>query len=70
MPLLGSVAEGLRHDRSAGQVALEVRLRANIRFKVGVAKTKHYVMRVYCAPVVVKFSSAAGFQRTFCDVDV
>ncbi|PKU69877.1 NDR1/HIN1-like protein 2 [Dendrobium catenatum] len=70
-PLLGSVADGLKHDRSAGQVAVEVRARAKIRFKVGVAKTKHYVMRVYCAPVVVRFSPAAGmFQRAFCDVDV
>ncbi|XP_020595443.1 NDR1/HIN1-like protein 10 [Phalaenopsis equestris] len=69
-PLLGPVAEGLKHDRSAGEVALEVRVRALIRFKVGAAKTKHYVMRVYCAPVVVRFSPAEGFQRSFCDVDV
>ncbi|PKA45927.1 Uncharacterized protein AXF42_Ash016954 [Apostasia shenzhenica] len=72
MPLLGSVAEGMKHDRTAGVVAVEVRVRARIRFKVGAAKTKHYTLRAFCSPVVVRFSPQPppAFQRTYCDVDV
>ncbi|KAG0454444.1 hypothetical protein HPP92_025748 [Vanilla planifolia] len=70
LPLLGAVAEGIKRDRSAGEVGLEVRVRAWVRFKVGVAKTRHYKLRAYCSPVVVRFPAPAVFQRTYCDVDV
>ncbi|KAJ3689807.1 hypothetical protein LUZ61_018971 [Rhynchospora tenuis] len=68
-PLLNSVAKDLKHDRSGGKVELEVRVRSRIRFKVGLAKTKHYTLHAYC-PVVVKFSSATNFDRVYCDVDI
>ncbi|KAK8956071.1 hypothetical protein KSP40_PGU001670 [Platanthera guangdongensis] len=72
VPLFVSVADGLKHDRSAGEVGVDIRVRARVRFKVGAAKTKHYVLRAYCSPVVVRFWPAAGwsFQKTYCDVDV
>ncbi|XP_073101420.1 uncharacterized protein At1g08160-like [Elaeis guineensis] len=70
VPLVASVVDNLKHDRSAGAVELEVRVRARIRFKVGLAKTKHYTLRAYCSPVVVHFSSSARFERTYCDVDI
>lgn len=70
VPLLAMVVGNLKHDRTAGDVELEVRVKARIRFKVGLAKTKHYTMRAYCSPVVVHFSSSARFERTCCDVDI
>ncbi|RWW57512.1 hypothetical protein BHE74_00035691 [Ensete ventricosum] len=69
-PLLGSVEKSLKHDRSSGQVGLEVRARARVRLKVGVVKTKHYTLRVYCAPVLVSFSGTPKFDRVYCDVDI
>ncbi|RWV87703.1 hypothetical protein GW17_00050275 [Ensete ventricosum] len=69
-PLLGSVEKSLKHDRSSGQVGLEVRVRARVRLKVGVVKTKHYTLRVYCAPVLVSFSGTPKFDRVYCDVDI
>ncbi|XP_008803434.2 uncharacterized protein At1g08160-like [Phoenix dactylifera] len=70
VPLLTSVADNIKHDRSAGVVELEVRVRASIRFKVGLAKTKHYTLTADCSPVVVHLSKSARFQRTYCDVDI
>ncbi|RWW88923.1 hypothetical protein BHE74_00002174 [Ensete ventricosum] len=69
MPLLSSVATSLKQDRSAGEAAVEVRMRAMVRFKVGLLKTDHYTLRAYCSPVLVRFSSpATQFQKVYCDV--
>ncbi|XP_073111291.1 NDR1/HIN1-like protein 1 [Elaeis guineensis] len=70
VPLLTSVADNIKHDRTAGVVEMEVRVRARIRFKVGLAKTRHYVMTVDCSPVVVHFARSTRFVRTYCDVDI
>ncbi|XP_008807076.2 uncharacterized protein At1g08160-like [Phoenix dactylifera] len=70
VPLLAPVVDNLQHDRSAGAVELEVKVRARIRFKVGLAKTKHYKLTAYCSPAVVHFSSPARFERTYCDVHI
>lgn len=70
VPLLTSVADNLKHDRTAGVVQLEVRMRAIIRFKVGLARTRHYTMTIDCSPVVVHFAQPTRFVRTYCDVDI
>lgn len=70
--LQDQVAKDLKHDKSTGNIGLEVRVRARIRFKVGVVKSKHYKLRVYCTPVNVGFSpnSATSFDRVYCDVEI
>lgn len=71
-PLLGSVSASLKRERAAGATAVEVRVRAWVRFKVGLLKTDHYILRAYCSPVVVRFSasSPAKFEKIDCDVDI
>lgn len=70
--LQDQAAKDLKHDKSTGNIGLEVRVRARIRFKVGVVKSKHYKLRVYCTPVNVGFSpdSATSFDRVYCDVEI
>lgn len=70
--LQDQVAKDLKHDKSSGNVGLEVRVRGRIRFKVGVVKSKRYKLRVYCTPVNAGFSpnSATSFDRVYCDVEI
>ncbi|KAL8217193.1 hypothetical protein R6Q57_024030 [Mikania cordata] len=66
-----NVARDFKLERSSGRVELVVNLKARIRFKVGAWKSRHYHMKVSCAPVMLNFSSSSkGFQRTICDVDI
>ncbi|KAI3716556.1 hypothetical protein L1987_67514 [Smallanthus sonchifolius] len=68
--LLDPIALNLKVESSLGRVELGVKLKARIRFKVGVWKSRHYRMKVSCTPIIVHFSSSSkGFQRTMCDVD-
>ncbi|XP_048139916.1 uncharacterized protein At1g08160-like [Rhodamnia argentea] len=60
----------LRTERSSGAVQLEVRLHAKVRFKVGIWKSRHRLLRVYCAPVLGLFTRARSFGTKDCDVDL
>jgi len=60
----------LKLERSSGDIALDVFIRARIRFKVGLLKTKHRTLRVSCSPVLVNFSKAKSFERAYCDVEM
>ncbi|KAJ7981077.1 Late embryogenesis abundant protein [Quillaja saponaria] len=68
--LYGSVPKDLRREKSSGGIELDVWVKAKIRFKVGVWKSRHRVMRIYCSPVLVHFSKSKGFDRTYCDVEL
>lgn len=69
--LTEQTARDLKMERSSGRVEMEVKLRARIRFKVGGWKSRHYRLKVSCAPIMAHFSSASkGFQMTKCDVDI
>lgn len=78
LTLPGEIIKDLKVDRSSGQLELGVKLKARIRFKVGAWKSRHYRLKVSCAPVMVRFYSSSkgfqktitGFQRTMCDVDI
>ncbi|WOK98916.1 hypothetical protein Cni_G07628 [Canna indica] len=69
-PLLSSVEKSLKRERSGGGVAFEVRVWARIRLKVGAVKTRHYTLKAYCSPVLVRFPSAQEFEKVYCDVDI
>ncbi|KVH90744.1 uncharacterized protein At1g08160 [Cynara cardunculus var. scolymus] len=65
------IARDMKVERSSGQIEMTVKLKARIRFKVGVWKSRHYGMRVTCAPIMVHYSySSKGFQKISCDVDI
>jgi Late embryogenesis abundant protein len=70
--LQDQVAKNLKHDKSTGNVGLEVRVRSRIRLKVGIVKTMRYKLRADCTPVNVGFSpnSATSFDRVYCDVEI
>ncbi|KAK7328002.1 hypothetical protein VNO77_22096 [Canavalia gladiata] len=68
--LYDSVPKDLRLERSSGDIELDVLLRARIRFKVGVWKSKHRIMTIFCSPVFLTFSKAKSFQRTPCEVQL
>ncbi|GER42681.1 late embryogenesis abundant protein [Striga asiatica] len=65
----GSVAKGLRMERAAGQIQVDLKIRAKIRMKVGVFKI-HRKLKAFCGSVTVLFNSTEGFKRVDCDVDI
>ncbi|XP_076960873.1 uncharacterized protein At1g08160-like [Bidens hawaiensis] len=70
VPLPDHIARDLKVERSLGRVELDVKLKARVRFKVGVWKSRHYHMKVSCEHIILHFSSSSKvFQRTKCDVD-
>ena len=64
--LYGSLPNDLRLEKSSGDIELDVLVRARIRFKVGLWKSTHRTLRIFCSPVLVHFSRSKGFERTFC----
>ncbi|XP_045814398.1 uncharacterized protein At1g08160-like [Trifolium pratense] len=68
--LYGSVPKDIKIERSSGDIQLDVFVRARIRFKVGVWKSKHRVIKIFCSPVLVNFSKVKSFERAYCDVDM
>lgn len=68
--LYESVPKDLRLERSSGDIELDVLVRARIRFKVGLWKSKHRVLRIFCSPVLLYFSKAKTFQRAPCEVEL
>ncbi|XP_010267311.1 PREDICTED: uncharacterized protein At1g08160-like [Nelumbo nucifera] len=69
VPLLDSVSEDLRLEKTSGDVELVVRVKARIRFKVGAWKSTKCTMKATCSPVVLHLSSSKVFDRTYCDED-
>lgn len=67
--LFPGVAKNLRMEKMSGEVELEIRMKAKIRFKVGLVKN-HRTLRLLCAPLLVHFSSPRNFDRTPCEVDL
>ncbi|KAJ0021444.1 hypothetical protein Pint_32035 [Pistacia integerrima] len=65
-----SISNDLRRDKSKGEIDLDVRLKAKIRFKVGLWKSDHRTMRIICSPVTIHFSSSKNFERTECEIDI
>ncbi|CAA0813531.1 Late embryogenesis abundant (LEA) hydroxyproline-rich glycoprotein family [Striga hermonthica] len=66
--LYGAVARDLRMERAAREIGVDLRIRANIRLKIGVFKI-HRKLNVLCGPAIVPFNSSKGFERVYCEVD-
>ncbi|KAJ1296370.1 hypothetical protein BS78_01G295200 [Paspalum vaginatum] len=65
-------ARELRHDLAAGEVSVDVRMRARVQFKVAGVRSRHYFLLAFCSPVVIGLSpsSARTFQSVPCDVAI
>ncbi|XP_030451227.1 uncharacterized protein At1g08160-like [Syzygium oleosum] len=64
------VSKNLRTERSSGAVQLKVRVRAKVRFKVGIWKSWHRTLRVHCHPVLALFTRARSFGTKDCRVEL
>lgn len=63
------VSTDLAVQRKSGNIGLVVRIKARIRFKVGIFKLKHYTLRVSCSPVKVRMPLFKNFETAACDLD-
>ncbi|CAL5432241.1 unnamed protein product [Camellia sinensis] len=67
--LTGKVVKDLGLEKAAGNVELDVQMKAKVRFKYGSWKTGHRRLRVFCSPVFVQ-SSKKNSQTTDCHVSL
>jgi hypothetical protein len=72
VPVSAQALRELEHDRAAGEVAVDVRMSARVRFKVGVVWSRHYALQALCSPVVIGLTpaSARSFRSVPCDVAI
>jgi hypothetical protein len=72
VPVSAQALRELEHDRAAGEVAVDVRMRARVRFKVGGVWSRHYALQALCSPVVIGLTpaSARSFRSVPCDVAI
>lgn len=74
VPVGGQAARELRHDLAAGEVGVDVRMRARVRFETGGVRSRRYSLQAFCSPVVIALpppsSSARPFQSVPCDVAI
>ncbi|CAL1404141.1 unnamed protein product [Linum trigynum] len=64
-----SLSKDVRAQRADGQVKVNLRIRARIRFKVGAIKLRHQTVKALCPAVPISFHSGKSFQITECDLD-
>ncbi|KAK9665913.1 hypothetical protein RND81_14G145300 [Saponaria officinalis] len=65
-----NIVRDLKVERTGGEVDLDVKIRAKLKFKVGVWKSRHYKLKALCSPVIVNFSNDTKSQPRDCDVDI
>ncbi|MCE0481743.1 hypothetical protein HAX54_039738 [Datura stramonium] len=67
--LYGDVARDLKTERTSGAVEVVIKIRAKIRFKVGIWKSSHRKLKLLCSPRV-PVSSTKSSQTSPCDLDL
>ncbi|KAF0915742.1 hypothetical protein E2562_038590 [Oryza meyeriana var. granulata] len=60
----------MKKDRWDGNLPVEVHVRAKVRFRYGMVKTRKYTVRASCPSVVVVFASPSSFDRVYCHVHI
>ncbi|XP_068645151.1 uncharacterized protein At1g08160 [Aristolochia californica] len=68
--LMRYVADELNRQKKSGEIKLQIRVKARLRFKVGIVKTGVYHLKAFCSPVVLHFNANKWFERTYCNVDL
>uniref|UniRef100_A0A3Q7IZ80 Late embryogenesis abundant protein LEA-2 subgroup domain-containing protein n=1 Tax=Solanum lycopersicum TaxID=4081 RepID=A0A3Q7IZ80_SOLLC len=68
--LYGDIARDFKTQRSGGNVEVEVKIRAKIRFKVGAWKSSHRKLKILCTPTVNYSDSRKNYKSFPCDADV
>lgn len=68
--IYGDIARDFKTQRSGGEVEVEMKIKAKIRFKVGAWKSGHRKLKILCTPRV-NFSNSRKNSKSFpCDVDI
>ncbi|KAJ1280329.1 hypothetical protein BS78_04G223600 [Paspalum vaginatum] len=64
------VEEGIKRERTAGKLTVDVHVVAKVRFRYGVVRTRKYTVRSSCPTVAVDFASPTSFHRVYCHVHI
>ncbi|XVF46794.1 hypothetical protein PTKIN_Ptkin03bG0056900 [Pterospermum kingtungense] len=70
LALSPSTFKDLKVEKSSGEIEVDVRFMAKIRFKVGIWKSNHRVLRILCSPVTVHFSLDKHFENVPCEAAI
>ncbi|XP_022152939.1 uncharacterized protein At1g08160 [Momordica charantia] len=70
VPLYNSVSKDLGLEKAAGEMDLDLWIKAKIRFKVGIWKSGHQTLRIHCSPVIIYLSKSKPFNETTCFAEV
>lgn len=57
----------LKVEKSSGEIEVDVHFKAKIRFKVGLLKSNHRILRIVCSSVKVHFSMKKHFEKVPCE---
>ncbi|RCV07687.1 hypothetical protein SEVIR_1G269800v4 [Setaria viridis] len=64
------VQEGIKRERTAGKLTVDVHVVAKVRFRYGVVRTRKYTVRASCPAVAIDFASPTSFHRVPCYVHI
>ena len=64
------VEEGMKKERTAGKLTVDVHVVAKVRFRYGVVRTRKYTVRASCPAVPIDFASPTSFHRVNCHVHI
>jgi len=64
------VQEGIKRERTAGKLTVDVHVVAKVRFRYGVVRTRKYTVRASCPAVTIDFASPTSFHRVPCNVHI
>ncbi|KAE8691816.1 putative Acyl-CoA N-acyltransferase with RING/FYVE/PHD-type zinc finger domain [Hibiscus syriacus] len=70
LALSPSTYKDLRHEKSSGEIEVDVHFKSRIRFKVGIWKSKHRTMKIVCSPATLHLSWSKHFENVPCDVEL
>ncbi|KAG2660408.1 NDR1/HIN1-like protein 13 [Panicum virgatum] len=64
------VQEGIKRERTAGKLTVDVHVVAKVRFRYGVVRTRKYTVRASCPAVTIDFVAPTSFHRVPCHVHI
>lgn len=65
-----STFKDMRIEKTSGEIEVDVRYKAKIRFKVGIWKSSHRTLRIVCSSVAVHFAWYKHFDKVPCEVEL
>ncbi|WRX34798.1 Late embryogenesis abundant protein [Theobroma cacao] len=63
LALSPSIFKDIKVEKASGEIQVDVHFKSKIRFKVGVWKSRHRILRIVCSSVTVHFSWYKHFDK-------